>query len=407
MHIFNWFVHPAQRIFSSDVYYPIEGQITSLATGVIFTRSMRTNEPICLKVWLSCNNELYSTQDEEKCIEYLMEGLNFNRRFAQKVYLGIASVEKPNKRSIRRGRLIEKPKRNALKPGVQYALVMRRLNEKWQLDHQLICGQISDQADIEFLATEVVRMHRMLEASLENMGTAEHIYAKLELNVNLFEQALCRLASEAFDISKYQSVPQQMKDTYKQCIEYFVERHETDHIKRCHGDLKAANLWVRPEKPLFFGLKKFPRRLLALDCVDFNPAFCHIDTLSDIAMLAVDIEVHLASEVAKSIRAKTGKEPVQYFLEVYLEKIGEKSTKPLWALLQYYMTEKAMICAYMNILYDKLPDLDKSILYNKLPDLDKKYLEVALIHVQKLKDLLTSQPDLESLCEPEPIAVFK
>src|SRR5712692_8227891 len=122
MRIFNWFVHPAQRIFSSDVYYPIEGQITSLATGVIFTRSMRTNEPICLKVWLSCNNELYSTQDEGKCIEYLMEGLNFNRCFAQKVYLGIASVEKPDKRSIRRGRLIEKPKRNALKPGVQYAL---------------------------------------------------------------------------------------------------------------------------------------------------------------------------------------------------------------------------------------------------------------------------------------------
>jgi len=408
MRIFNWFVHLTQRIFSSDVYYPIEGQITSLATGVIFTRSMRTNEPICLKVWLPCNNELYSTNNEEKCIEYLIEGLNFNKRFAPRVYLGIASAEKPNKKSIRRGRLIERPKRKALKPGTQYALVMRRLKETWHLDHQLISGQIREQADIEFLASEVMRMHKMLEASPKNMGTTEHIYTKLKLNVALFEQALSQLASEAFDVSKYQLITQQMEDAYRQCIEYFVQRHETGHIKRCHGDLKAANLWIRPEKHLFFGLTKIPRRLLALDCVDFNPSFCHIDTLGDIAMLAVDIEVHLISQVAENIRAKTGKEPSQYLLEAYLEKIGEEGTKTIWALLEYYLTEKAMICAYMSILYDKLPDLDKSILYDKLPDLDKRYLDIALIHAQRLKDLLyaRSSSGSDDSRELEPVGVF-
>jgi hypothetical protein len=41
--------------------------------------------------------------------------------------------------------------------------------------------------------------------------------------------------------------------------------------------------------------------------------------------------------------------------------------------LEYYMTEKAMICAFMSILYDQLPTLGE------------KYLDVAFAHAQKLQ----------------------
>ena len=45
------------------------------------------------------------------------------------------------------------------------------------------------------------------------------------------------------------------------------------------------------------------------------------------------------------------------------------------------MTEKAMVCAYMSILYDGLPTLGE------------KYLQVILAHSQELAKHLSSQTD--------------
>src|SRR5712692_8175602 len=67
-----------QRFHLTSLIYTIEEQIFSTATRIIFTRSKRTDLPICLKVWQKCNNELYDTEDATKCIDYLLEGLKFN-----------------------------------------------------------------------------------------------------------------------------------------------------------------------------------------------------------------------------------------------------------------------------------------------------------------------------------------
>ena len=44
----------------------------------------------------------------------------------------------------------------------------------------------------------------------------------------------------------------------------------------------------------------------------------------------------------------------------------------VWPLLRYYMTEKAMVCAYVSILYDKQPELGE------------RYLDIAYVHAQQL-----------------------
>lgn len=357
-------------------------RIKSLATQVIFVHVDEIAQPLCLKLWKPCHNDLYDTNSLEKCAEYLLEGLEFNRRFAPNVYLGLAPVIEFNEEAgnICLGKLVENPEWSNLETKVPYALVMRYLKENWRLDHQLNYSQLGTHQGIELLATEVTSMHRMLEASPKYMGTIKHIASKLELNTRLFKEALDKLTQNNFDTRKYSFISNWMKKAYEKCAAYFGLRYEMGRIKRCHGDLKATNLfWVQPEKASFFGLKQSAQHLMALDCVDFNPSFCHVDILSDIAMLAIDIEAHLANYKAEAIEEQTGQEPVRYFLETYLEKIGEKSTKLAWTLLEYYMTEKAMICAYM------------SILYNKLPQFDRRYLDIALIHAQRLESLLELQ----------------
>jgi aminoglycoside phosphotransferase family enzyme len=121
-------------------------------------------------------------------------------------------------------------------------------------------------------------------------------------------------------------------------------------------------------------------QLFAIDCVDFNPEFCHIDTLSDLAMLVVDLEMHFLTDwlKAKSCACpleQEGESLTAYFLDSYLREMQEDRNK--WdTLLEYYMTEKSMICAYVSILYDERPIIGK------------KYLEVAYIHAKRLEKML-------------------
>lgn len=204
------------------------------------------------------------------------------------------------------------------------------------------------------------------------MGTPDCILSKLALNMQLFDKALSQLTSKDVNVKECRSINKMMENVCKEYTSYFKKRYESECIKRCHGDLKATNLWIRPQKTFFFGLIRYSQQFLALDCVDFNhPEFCHIDTLSDVAMLAIDIEVCLMDRSDSGGDRLLGNRLARHFLRTYLREVGETS-EIVWPLLGYYMTEKAMICAYMCILYDGLETLGE------------KYLDVALAHAKKL-----------------------
>src|SRR5205807_9328190 len=151
---------------------------------------------------------------------------------------------------------------------------------------------LAKRVKIDFLAWEIARMHGQIEKSPGNYGTYDAILSKLNLNCELFLEALGELSNNYDNPKKYGWIVGFMSQACSAYAELFKRRYQNGHIKRCHGDLKATNLWVRPAQTIFLGLKKYPQQLLALDCIDFNPEFCHIDTLSDVAMLAIDIEMH-------------------------------------------------------------------------------------------------------------------
>jgi aminoglycoside phosphotransferase family enzyme len=372
-----------------ELFYPIEEEIVSSTTRVIFTRRKQNRQPVCLKLWQFeniCNPKLVIRD-----INYLLEGFEFNRRFAPSVYLGIAPVdieERPSQeKEIRRGKLIEEPQEQDFKSGVQYAIVMRRLDESQRLDHQLYFQKLSEQVDLAFLAKEVARMHKKLDNSSIDKGTPASILTKLELNIQLFEECLQHLNESRDFIARYLWISELIATASARYGDLFQKRHDDHHIKRCHGDLKTTNLWIEPEKSYLFGLIKRPRQLFAIDCVDFNPEFCHIDTLSDLAMLVIDLEMHFWTDWLKAksfsnVQEQEGESLTVYFLDCYLKEMQEDRDK--WdPLLEYYMTEKSMVCAYVSILYDERPLIGK------------KYLEVAYIHAQRLEKMLKQSTSKE------------
>ena len=367
--------------------YPIVDEIVSSTTRVIFTRRKQNSQPICLKLWLfeNTSNHVLVTWN----INYLLEGFEFNRRFAPFVYLGIVPVYNKHgfgrPKNILRDKLLEKPKEQDIEGGVKYAILMRRLNEDLRLDHQIYTQKLCGHVDFEFLAKEVARMHKNLDNSPVDKGTPYSILSKLELNRQLFEECLQQMHESSEFLEKYLWISKLMVHAHAGCVDLFQQRHDDHHIKRCHGDLKTTNLWIELEKSSPFGLKKRSRQLFAIDCIDFNPEFCHIDTLSDVAMLVIDLEMLLLTNWLKVNFSSNGQEEgslTKYFLNCYLREMQEESDN-WYPLLEYYMTEKSMVCAYVSILYDERPLIGK------------QYLEISRNHAKRLEKMLKLPDSLE------------
>lgn len=350
----------AQRYYSDSPYYPFEDEIVLTTTRVIFTRSKRSNWPICLKLWQRTEDEVCDDRLIVRSDDYLLEGLVFNRKFAPGVYLGIASVIIHDDKKIQRGPLVKNPRKEQLhtsENGERNALVMRTLKKQQRLDQQLAGLKV----DVTFLAHEIARMHRQLEQSPDRYCTLESITTKRSLNVELFDKAIDRLFPGGKNY--YQWIGSCLDSACKSYAFLFTKRRLQGHIRRCHGDLKATNLWVRRTYRTLFR-----RELLALDCVDFKPEFSYIDILSDVAMLAIDLECLNPQDTDVAYR----------FLHVYLSNSRE-DVKQAMPLLEYYMTEKALVCTYVSVLYDNHQD-----------ELGRQYLQIACQHAQRLDEYIAA-----------------
>jgi aminoglycoside phosphotransferase family enzyme len=354
--------------------YYIDGQLTSTATRIIFVHRERDNQKLCLKLLLPCEDDLYHTNDPVKCIKYLLEGLNYNRRFTHGVYLGVASVETMTESVVVLGPLMRYPKVNSLDQNVEYALVMIYLDENLRLDKQLSADKLGTQVGITSLAREIAKMHKKIKPPARNIDIVKSIVGKLAKNRKIHETALQKLSNEGVEIEKYNKFDDLFEEACTQLRHLFQRRYDEGMVKRCHGDLKSTNLWAYSNK-WSFGRRKI--RLLALDCIDFDDEFCYIDTLSDLAMLLVDIEMLLNGQADSSVNGSSTMELTTVFLDVYLHEMHECKEEIL-PILEYYMVEKSIVCAYMSILYD-----------NQLT-LGEKYLKVGLDHADILEELLKS-----------------
>jgi len=91
-------------------------------------------------------------------------------------------------------------------------------------------------------------------------------------------------------------------------------------------------------------------------------------------LLAIDIEMQLI-DWSGDTDGSSAQSMAAYFLSTYLREVQEND-ETAWPLLEYYMTEKSMVSASMNILYS-----GSSVL-------GKRYLDIALSHAEKLQKLL-------------------
>ena len=98
----------------------------------------------------------------------------------------------------------------------------------------------------------------------------------------------------------------------------FARRRADGRVRECHGDLHLGNL------------VRYRDRVIAFDCIEFNPAFYWIDTINELAFLVMDIADRGHPELARHV------------LNHYLEWSGDYDGV---AVLDFYRVYRAMVRA--------------------------------------------------------------
>jgi aminoglycoside phosphotransferase family enzyme len=353
--------------------YHVEEIKPSASAIIIFTHHPQTRDAIVLKILREILDERYDLSTVEKRQQCQVEALIWNPKFTSGIYLGLAPINETledlqrkmdTAKEIGVGSVLDNPEESAhLLKDKEYALLMRWLPEHRRLDTLLeankgykrdepipsyllmllkrICAIHKDHTSFPAMVTD--------ESGVNKWGSVEQLRKKLEENLAWLEKSLGPQLIPGSDLSHtctwMKEVLQESLNTQKYQA-FFESRLQGHHIKRCHGDLKADNIWIEPDD--LEGDEQPETSVRMLDCIDFKSSFCVIDTLSDIALLVADIQaragnVHLADAV----------------VDEYLRLTGEDEEAARY-LLAYYLVEKAAIGMVNSYIDDNKEELGRS-----------------------------------------------
>jgi aminoglycoside phosphotransferase family enzyme len=376
-----------QQFYSNDMsvrhYYKIEYIRKSENAWLLFVCHMATEEIFVLKILCKYKDTRYSLEaviDRQQC---QLEALQWNRVFTPKVYMGLARICDIN---LNRGiividDIIENPT-VTLDRCSEYALVMHQLPMEWRLD--LLLNRESNfslRCYVQLLTKRLMQIHQKINPlpieDARKWGSFQQLKRKLEHNLALADPVLQTIENGQNSSYRLGENPINcLKDTFLKVLprgqnhrsyyrlrenfswlkynllqafiegpfqEYFEQRVREQRLKRCHGDLKAPNILLAPYESS--SGKELETYVWILDAIDFNPAYCNIDVLSDLAMLVIDIQVRTNSLWLADL-----------IVEEYLG-LTEQNDEISRLVLSYYLVEKAYVGAAISFVYDKVPKL--------------------------------------------------
>jgi len=195
------------------------------------------------------------------------EELRLNRRFAPQLYLGVCRVIDEDGRAAIAAQGVDGPT-------LEYAVRMRRFEAQDELDRLLEAGK-ADACELETFGRDLATLHATFPAASADSpwGRPEDIGALMIRNLLECAEA-SRTLGTAESVLALQAGLQRSLSAAAASL---AARRAGGHIRECHGDLHTRNL-VRLEG-----------RLVAFDCLEYEPAFRWIDVADEIAFLSSDL----------------------------------------------------------------------------------------------------------------------
>jgi aminoglycoside phosphotransferase family enzyme/predicted kinase len=170
---------------------------------------------------------------------------------------------------------------------LDHAVRMHRFPRDEQLERLLDAHRI-EPPELEAFGRQLAQMHARLPAapSASPWGRPEEIRAQLLRN--LLEAAN---AAGVFDSSrKLLALREPLHSALAAAASWMMARRANGRIRECHGDLHSRNI------------VRFRGRLVAFDCLEYEPALRWIDTADEIAFLTSDLKARARPLSAHAFR---------------------------------------------------------------------------------------------------------
>jgi len=246
----------------------------------------------------------------EKRRHYCEEEMRLNSRLSPQIYLAVVAITGNG----------DAPKLDGTGSAIEYAVKMRRFPQTAQFDVMLADGALLP-THIDAIARRIATFHQStaIAGSDSSYGSPEAVYLPTRQN---FEQMHPMLV-DAADLEKLRNLEVWSEGEFHRLKTLFSQRKLQGYIRECHGDLHLANLAL------------FEGESAPFDCIEFNDYLRWIDTISEIAFLAMDLHDKKRPDLAWRL------------LNVYLEQTGDY---PGLALLRYYLVYRALVRAKVACL---------------------------------------------------------
>ncbi len=195
------------------------------------------------------------------------EELRLNRRFAPQLYLEVCRVADDGGAA-----------RIACGGGVgatlEYAVRMRRFQARDELDRVLARGEVEPR-ELEAFGRHLAILHAGLPTAAAQSPWGRPADVQALIVRNLLE---CAESSAVFGAAEsVLALRDGLERSLRSAAASMVMRRASGHVRECHGDLHARNI-VRLEG-----------RLVAFDCLEYEPAFRWIDVADEVAFLSSDL----------------------------------------------------------------------------------------------------------------------
>ncbi len=231
---------------------------------------------------------------------FCAEELRLNRRLAPDHYLDTASIA---------GSAVAPEIHIGDSDGaIEYAVLMRRFPQSALMDRLLARGRLPAAA-IHRLAASVAAFHRA-----QPPAPADSRYGDLAAVATPMRENFRQLAQHGryLPAAALTELEAWTEAELAQRAELIAQRRTDGHVRECHGDLHLGNMaWLGGE-------------LLVFDAIDFSPELRWIDTASEIAFTAMDLEYRGAIA------------PARHFINDYLEHGGDYGAVALQSLYRCY-----------------------------------------------------------------------
>jgi aminoglycoside phosphotransferase family enzyme/predicted kinase len=197
------------------------------------------------------------------------EELRLSRRFAPELYEDVCTV------TVQDGRT----RIGGAGEVVEYAVCMQQFADEEVLDRLLASGRI-EVRELEEFGRDLARRQSTLPVARfpQEWGSPVMVRRQLLENLSQCVQCFAPLCTQG----ELHAIGEPLRVMLEALEPLLETRREQGWVRECHGDLHARNV-VRHEG-----------RLVAFDCMEFEPAFRWIDVAEEIAFLLMDLHAQRA-----------------------------------------------------------------------------------------------------------------